>query len=159
MTQDSLPGRTQGQDRATISEQRQTIEDLETPVIQVWEGVLALPLIGSVDTMRVKFMNERLLQRIVDTGSSIVLVDISGVPVVDTALSRHLLETAAAARLLGADVIVVGITARTAVTLIQLGQDLAGVTTRTTMAKGLELAFQQLGLKVVPEASVSAGER
>lgn len=134
---------------STISEQRKTIEELETPVLQIWDGVLALPLIGAVDTMRAQSMNERLLQRIVDTGSSIVLVDISGVPVVDTAVSRHLLETVAAARLLGAEVIVVGLSARTAVTLVQLGQDLAGITTRTTMAKGLQLAFEHLGLKVV----------
>ena len=84
---------------STIAEQRQTIGELETPVIQIWDGVLALPLVGSIDTQRAQVMNERLLERIVATGSEIVLVDISGVPVVDTSLSRHLLETVAAARL------------------------------------------------------------
>jgi rsbT co-antagonist protein RsbR len=130
--------------REAVREQRQTIEELETPVIQIWDGVLALPLIGAVDTRRAQLMNERLLQRIVETGSEIVMLDISGIPVVDTAVSRHLLETVAAARLLGAEVIIVGLNARTAMTLVQLGQNLSGVTTRTTMAKGLELALAQL---------------
>lgn len=134
---------------ATISEQRQTIDELETPVIQIWDRILALPLIGAVDTRRAQMMNERLLQRIVETGSEIVMLDISGVPVVDTAVSRHLLETVSAARLLGAEVIIVGISAHTAMTLVQLGQNLSGVTTRTTMAKGLELALGQLGYQVV----------
>jgi rsbT co-antagonist protein RsbR len=133
---------------STIAEQRQTIEELETPVIQVWDGVLALPLVGSVDTRRAQLMNERLLQRIVETDSEIVMLDISGVPVVDTAVSRHLLETVSAARLLGAEVIIVGISAHTAMTLVQLGENLSGVTTRTTMAKGLELALGQLGYTV-----------
>jgi rsbT co-antagonist protein RsbR len=132
----------------TIAEQRKTITELETPVIQIWEGVLALPLVGSVDTRRAQSMNERLLQRIVETASEIVLVDISGVPVVDTAVSRHLLETVAAARLLGAEVIIVGLSATTAMTLVQLGESLSGVTTRTTMAKGLQLALKQLGYTV-----------
>lgn len=139
---------TQSARDATVAEQRLTIDELETPVIQIWEGVLALPLIGNVDTRRAQLMNERLLQRIVETGSEIVMLDISGVPVVDTAVSGHLLETVAAARLLGAEVIIVGLSARTAMTLVQLGQDLAGVTTRTTMAKGLQLALSQLGFTI-----------
>ena len=94
-------------------------------------------------------MNEALLERIVDTGSEIVILDITGVPVVDTAVAKHLLETVAAARLLGAEVLIVGLSTRTALTLVHLGLDLAGVTTRTTMAKGLELAFARLGLEVV----------
>ena len=137
----------------TIADQRQTIEDLETPVLEVWDGILALPLIGSVDTRRAQKMNERLLQRIVETGSEIVLVDISAVPVVDTAVSRHLLETVTAARLLGAEVIIVGLTAATAMTLVQLGESLSGVTTKTTMAKGLQLAMRQMGYVVSREAA------
>jgi rsbT co-antagonist protein RsbR len=136
-----------------MAEQRQTIEDLETPVLEVWDGILALPLIGSVDTRRAQRMNERLLQRIVETGSEIVLVDISAVPVVDTAVSRHLLETVTAARLLGAEVIIVGLTAATAMTLVQLGESLSGVTTKTTMAKGLQLAMRQMGYVVSREAA------
>ena len=147
---------------ALIAEQRLTITELQTPVIQVWPGVLALPLVGTVDTQRAHEMNEALLDRIVGTGSEIVLLDITGVPVVDTAVARHLLETVAAARLLGAEVMIVGLSARTAMTLVHLGLDLAGVTTRATMAKGLELAFARLGLEVVPRRAgagrLDAGE-
>src|SRR5215210_1034205 len=134
---------------ALVSEQRRTISELQTPVIQVWPGILALPIVGTVDTARAQQMNEALLERIVETGSEIVLLDITGVPVVDTAVSRHLLETVAAARLLGADVLIVGLSSRTAMTLVQLGIDLAHVTTRATLAKGLEFAFRRLGLVVV----------
>jgi rsbT co-antagonist protein RsbR len=136
--------------------QQATIEELETPVIEVWDGILALPIIGTVDTARAQAMTERLLQRIVETKSEIVLVDITGVPVVDTAVSRHLLETIAASRLLGAEVLLVGLTSRTAMTLVHLGLDLSGVTTRTTLAKGLELAFDRLGLKVIRVAGPSS---
>jgi len=136
--------------------QQATIDELETPVIEVWDGILALPIIGTVDTARAQAMTERLLQRIVETKSEIVLVDITGVPVVDTAVSRHLLETIAASRLLGAEVLLVGLTSRTAMTLVHLGLDLSGVTTRTTLAKGLELAFDRLGLKVIRVAGPSS---
>lgn len=142
--------RTRAQEIA--ASQQATIEELETPVIEVWDGILALPIIGTVDTARAQVMTERLLQRVVETKSEIVLLDITGVPVVDTAVSRHLLETIAATRLLGAEVLLVGLTSRTAMTLVHLGLDLSGVTTRTTMAKGLELAFKRLGLKVVSTA-------
>ena len=133
----------------TIAQQRATISELETPVIQVWEGILALPIVGTVDTARAQDMTEALLERIVATGSEIVLLDITGVPVVDTAVARHLLETVSAARLLGADVLIVGLSSRTAMTLVQLGIDLSHVTTRATLAKGLEFAFRRLGLTVV----------
>ncbi len=137
------------QQRSQIEEQRRTISELETPVIQVWDGVLALPIVGTVDTVRAQEMTERLLERIVQTGSEIVIVDITGVPIVDTAVARHLMETVSAARLLGAQALVVGLSKHTALTLVHLGIDLGGVTTRTTMAKGLELAFARLGLRVV----------
>jgi rsbT co-antagonist protein RsbR len=133
----------------TIEQQRQTISELQTPVIQVWDRILALPIVGSLDTARTQEMNEALLQKIVDTGAEIVIVDITAVPVVDTAVAQHLLETVAAARLLGAEVLMVGLSTRTAITLVHLGVDLSGVITRTTMAKGLELAFGRLGLEVV----------
>src|SRR3954468_22476851 len=111
----------------TIAQQRQTISELQTPVIQVWEGILALPIVGSLDTARTAEMNETLLQRIVDTGSEIVILDITAVPVVDTAVAKHLLETISAARLLGAEVYLVGLSTRTAITLVHLGVDLSGV--------------------------------
>jgi rsbT co-antagonist protein RsbR len=135
--------------RSTIEEQRRTINELQTPVIQVWDGILALPVVGGVDTARAQEMTETLLEKIVQTGSEIVILDITGVPVVDTAVAKHLLETVSAARLLGAEVLIVGLTSRIAITLVHLGIDLGGVVTRTTMAKGLELAFSRLGLEVV----------
>jgi rsbT co-antagonist protein RsbR len=138
--------------RSQVEQQRRTINELQTPVIQVWDGVLALPVVGSVDTARAQDMTEALLEKIVDTGSEIVILDITGVPVVDTAVARHLLETVAAARLLGAEVLIVGLTSRIAMTLVHLGVDLGGVTTRTTMAKGLKLAFARLGLEVTQRA-------
>jgi rsbT co-antagonist protein RsbR len=141
-----------------VEQQRRTISELETPVIQVWAGILALPIVGSLDTARTQEMNETLLQRIVDTGSEIVILDITGVPVVDTAVARHLLETVAAARLLGAEVLIVGLSPRTALTLVHLGLDLAGVTTRTTLEKGLQLAFARLGLEVVARRQGAAGD-
>ena len=134
----------------TIAQQRATISELQTPVIEVWDGILALPIVGSVDTARAQEMNEALLERIVATGSEIVLLDITGVPVVDTAVARHLLETVSAARLLGADVFIVGLSSRMAMTLVQLGIDLSQITTRATLARGLALAFSRLGLAVVP---------
>lgn len=132
-----------------IADQRATINELQTPVIEVWDGILALPIVGSVDTARAQDMNERLLERIIQTRSEIVILDITAVPVVDTAVAKHLLETVASARLLGAEVLIVGLSSRTAMTLVHLGLDLGGVVTRTTMARGLELAFERLGLKVI----------
>jgi rsbT co-antagonist protein RsbR len=100
-------------------------------------------------------MTETLLEKIVSTKSEIVILDITGVPVVDTSVSRHLLETISAARLLGAEVLLVGLTSKTAITLVHLGLDLTGVTTRTTMARGLQLAFGRLGLEVIKNSSPS----
>jgi rsbT co-antagonist protein RsbR len=142
---------------AIIEQQRQTINELQTPVIQVWQGILALPIVGSLDTARTQEMNEALLDKIVQTGSEIVILDVTGVPLIDTAVAKHLLETVSAARLLGAEVFLVGLSTRTAMTLVHLGLDLSGVTTRITMAKGLELAFARLGLEVVARRA-SAGQ-
>jgi rsbT co-antagonist protein RsbR len=137
------------QARRVVEEQRRTISELETPVIRVWDGILALPIIGSVDTARAQSMNEALLERVVQDEAEIVLMDITGVPVIDTAVARHLLETVSAARLLGADVLIVGLSSHTAMTLVQLGLDLSEITTRTSMAKGLEFAFARMGLEVI----------
>ena len=139
-----------GSQASALEQQARTIAELQTPVIEVWDRILALPIVSSLDTGRTQEMNEALLQKIVDTGSEIVLLDITGVPVIDTAVASHLLETVAAARLLGAEVMIVGLSPHTALTLVHLGIDLAGVTTRPTLAKGLELAFARLGLAVVP---------
>jgi len=142
--------------QTVIAEQRRTISELQTPVIQVWSGILALPIVGSVDTARAQDMNERLLEKIIETSSEIVILDITGVAVIDTSVAKHLLETVTAARLLGAEVLIVGLSTHTALTLVHLGLDLSGVTTRTTLAKGLELAFRRLGLEVVPRRTARA---
>ena len=131
-------------------QQHLTIAEFQTPVIQVWDRILALPIIGSLDTARTQEMSEALLQKIVDTEAEIVLLDITGVPVVDTAVAQHLLEMVTAARLLGAEVFLVGMSTHIAITLVHLGIDLATVTTRISLAKGLEFAFARLGLAVVP---------
>ncbi len=144
--------RTRAQMDDKVEDQRKTISELQTPVIQVWEGILALPIVGTVDTARAQQMTEALLDRITATGASVVLLDITAVPTVDTAFAKHLIETIAAARLLGTEVMVVGLTTNTALTLVHLGVDLGGVVTRTTMAKGLELAFDRLGLEVIRRA-------
>jgi rsbT co-antagonist protein RsbR len=144
--------------QAQIEEQRETISELQTPVIQVWEGILALPIVGGLDTARAQDMNEALLNKIVETGSEVVIIDITAVPVVDTAIAKHLLETVDAARLLGAEVLIVGLSSRTAMTLVHLGLDLGGVTTRTTMAKGLDLAFTRLGLEVVKKRQTASSD-
>src|SRR5205823_3556770 len=103
---------------------------------------------------RAQRMTEALLEAISATGSEVVILDITGVPVVDTATAKHLLETVAAAKLMGAEVMLVGIVTRTALTLVHLGIDLSGVITRTTMAKGMELAFTRLGLEVVRRSGI-----
>jgi rsbT co-antagonist protein RsbR len=135
---------------AVLEQQRRTIEELQTPVIRVWDRVLALPIIGTLDTARTQEMNEALLQEIVDAEAEVVLVDLTAVPLVDTAVAKHLLETVTAARLLGAQVLLVGMAPRIAITLVHLGIDLSGITTRGTLAEGLALAFAQLDLEVRP---------
>ena len=149
-------GSTLRDQESALSEQRHTIKESQIPVIQVWEGVLALPIVGTLDTARAQEMNEVLLERIVQTGSEIVILDITGVPLIDTAIAKHLLETVSAARLLGADVMIVGLSSRTAMTMVHLGLDLSSVTTRTTMAKGLELAFARMGLELVRRRDTAA---
>ena len=134
---------------AVIREQSSAILELSTPVVELWDEILAVPLIGSVDTARTQQIMESLLTRIVETGASTVIIDITGVPVVDTAVAKHLLQTIAAARLLGAEAVIVGISARIAQTLVHLGVDLSEVVTRTTMAKGLEYALARTGQRVV----------
>ena len=111
---------------AVIAQQRATISELQMPVIQVWDRILALPIIGTLDTARTQEMNEALLQTIIETGAEIVIVDLTGVPIVDTAVAKHLVETVTAARLLGAEAMLVGMAPRIAITLVHLGIDLSG---------------------------------
>jgi len=134
---------------AVMAQLRATISELQMPVLQVWDGILALPIIGTLDTARTQEINEALLQKIIDTGAEIVIVDLTGVMIVDTAVAKHLVETVTAARLLGAEVMLVGMAPRIAITLVHLGIDLSRIITGGTLAQGLELALARLGLEVI----------
>lgn len=134
---------------AVIARQQQEMLELSTPVVRLWEGVLALPLIGTLDSERTQVVMENLLQKIVDTGSAIAIIDITGVPIVDTLVAQHLLKTVAAARLMGADCIISGIRPQIAQTIIHLGVDLTNVTTKATMADAFAVALQRTGQTIM----------
>jgi anti-anti-sigma factor len=131
-----------------LSRRAQEILEIATPVVQVWEGVILAPLIGSLDSQRTQQLMEKLLESIVDTRSSVALIDITGVPSIDTQTARHLVEAASAVRLLGADVILTGIRPAIAQTLVHLGVDLSGVTTRSSLSAGLRVALGIVGLQI-----------
>ena len=133
-----------------ISRQQQEMLELSTPVVQLWEGVLALPLIGTLDSARTQVVMESLLQRVVDTGAAIAVIDITGVPTVDTLVAQHLLKTVAAARLMGADCIISGIRPQIAQTIVHLGVDLQDVITKATLADAFAVALKRLNLAVQP---------
>ena len=133
-----------------INRQQQELLELSTPVVTLWQGVLALPLIGTLDSARTQIVMENLLQRIVETGSSIAILDITGVPTVDTLVAQHLLKTIAAARLMGADCIISGIRPQIAQTIVHLGVDLNSVITKATLADAFAIALKRLGLAVGP---------
>jgi rsbT co-antagonist protein RsbR len=132
-----------------IGRQQQELLELSTPVVRLWDGVLALPLIGTLDSARTQVVMESLLQRIVETGAGIAIIDITGVPTVDTLVAQHLLKTVAAARLMGADCIISGIRPQIAQTIVHLGVALGDVTTKATLADALAIALSRLGLAVV----------
>lgn len=132
-----------------IRRQQDEIMELSTPVVKLWHGVLAVPLIGTLDSVRTQIVMESLLQEIVASGSDIAIIDITGVPVVDTLVAQHLLKTVAAARLMGADCIISGIRPQIAQTMVALGVQF-NVKTKPTLAAAFEAALQQLELKVVP---------
>jgi rsbT co-antagonist protein RsbR len=131
-----------------ISRQQQELLELSTPVVELWHGVLALPLIGTLDSARTQVVMESLLQAIVDTGSSIAIIDITGVPVVDTLVAQHLLKTVAAARLMGADCIISGIRPQIAQTIVHLGVEINDVITKATLADAFAIALTRIGLAV-----------
>ncbi len=131
-----------------INRQQQEMLELSTPVVRLWEGVLALPLIGTLDSNRTSIVMESLLEKIVETGAAIAIIDITGVPTVDTLVAQHLLKTVAAARLMGADCIISGIRPQIAQTIIHLGIDLAQVTTKATLADAFAVALQRTGMAV-----------
>jgi PAS domain S-box-containing protein len=132
-----------------VSRQAREILEVSIPVVQLWEGILSVPLIGTLDSQRTQQLMERLLQRIVETNSSVALIDVTGVPAIDTQTAQHLIETIKAVQLLGAQVILTGIRPAIAQTLVHLGINLSGVNTRSSMAAGLIFAMDLMGLKVV----------
>ena len=139
-----------------ITRQQQEMLELSTPVVTLWQGILALPLIGTLDSARTQVVMENLLQRIVETGSLIAILDITGVPTVDTLVAQHLLKTVAAARLMGADCIISGIRPQIAQTIVHLGVDLNSVITKATLADAFAVALKRSGLTVTRIAASPA---
>ena len=128
-----------------ILRQQQELLELSTPVVQLWKNVLALPLIGTLDSARTQVVMESLLEKIVETGASIAIIDITGVPTVDTLVAQHLLKTIAAARLMGADCIISGIRPQIAQTIVHLGVNLEDVITKATLADAFVVALKRTG--------------
>ncbi|NII52740.1 STAS domain-containing protein [Luteibacter sp. SG786] len=131
-----------------IARQQEELLELSTPVVKLWDGVLALPMIGTLDSQRTQVVMESLLQRIVETGAEIAIIDITGVPTVDTLVAQHLLKTVTAIRLMGADAIISGVRPQIAQTIVHLGIDLQGIVTKANLAGALALALQRTGFTV-----------
>ena len=133
---------------SVIKRQQEELLELSTPVVKLWDGVLALPMIGTLDSQRTQVVMESLLQRIVDTGAEIAIIDITGVPTVDTLVAQHLLKTVTAIRLMGADCIISGVRPQIAQTIVHLGLDLQGVVTKANLADALALSLKRLGVTI-----------
>jgi rsbT co-antagonist protein RsbR len=131
-----------------INRQQREMLELSTPVVKLWEGILALPMIGTLDSARTQVVMENLLQKVVDTGAQIAILDITGVPTVDTLVAQHLLKTVTALRLMGAECIISGVRPQIAQTIVHLGVDLQGVTTKANLADALSLALKRTGTKL-----------
>jgi rsbT co-antagonist protein RsbR len=131
-----------------IMRQQEELLELSTPVVKLWNGVLALPIVGTLDSARTQVVMESLLQKIVDTGSEVAIIDITGVPTVDTLTAQHLLKTVTAARLMGADCIISGIRPQIAQTIVYLGIDLADIITKASLADAFALALKRIGCKI-----------
>jgi rsbT co-antagonist protein RsbR len=129
-----------------IGRQQTELLELSTPVVKLWDGILALPMIGTLDSARTQIVMESLLQKIVETESQIAIIDITGVPTVDTLVAQHLLKTVTAIRLMGADCIISGVRPQIAQTIVHLGVDLQGVTTKANLADALALALKRNGI-------------
>jgi rsbT co-antagonist protein RsbR len=139
-----------------ILRQTDEITEISTPVIRVWDGILALPIIGTLDSSRTQVVMENLLQEIVETGSSIAILDISGVPAVDSLVAQHLIKTVSATRLMGAECIISGIRPEIAQTVVHLGIDLSNIITKSSMASALAYAFKTLRLEVRKTVTVKS---
>lgn len=137
---------------SVIAEQAETLLELSTPVVKLWDGVVALPLVGTLDSARTQVVMEALLQALVDTGSEHAIIDITGVAAVDTQVAQHLLKTVQAARLLGADCIISGIRPQIAQTVVALGIEFGDIRTKSNLADALLLALRSSGLDVVRSA-------
>jgi len=131
-----------------IIRQQEELMELSTPVVKLWDGILALPIIGTLDSSRTQVMMESLLHKIVETGSEVAIIDITGVPTVDTLTAQHLLKTVTAARLMGADCIISGIRPQIAQTIVYLGVDLADIITKASLADAFLLALKRLGMTI-----------
>jgi rsbT co-antagonist protein RsbR len=134
---------------AVIREQQESMLELSTPVVQLWKGVLAVPLIGSLDSNRTQVVMEALLQKIVETESDIAIIDITGVPTVDTMVAQHLLKTITAAKLMGARCIISGIRPQIAATIVHLGVELGDVVTKASLSDAFQLALKELNVRLV----------
>jgi rsbT co-antagonist protein RsbR len=131
-----------------IKRQQQDLLELSTPVIKLFDGVLAVPMIGTLDSSRTQVVMETLLERIVETGSTLAIIDITGVPTVDTLVAQHLLKTVSAIRLMGAECIISGIRPQIAQTIVHLGIDLQGIASKASLADALKLAMEQQGFVI-----------
>jgi rsbT co-antagonist protein RsbR len=131
-----------------IARQQQEMLELSTPVVKLWDGILALPLIGTLDSARTQTVMESLLEKIVETGSSVAIMDITGVPAVDTLVAQHLLKTVTAARLMGAECIISGIRPQIAQTIVHLGVNLGDVITKSNLADAFVLALKRTGVRL-----------
>lgn len=138
-----------------IARQTDEITEISTPVIRVWDGVVALPIIGTLDSSRTQVIMENLLVQIVETGSTIAILDISGVPAMDTLVAQHLIKTVSATRLLGAECIISGIRPEIAQIVVHLGIDLSNIITKSTLASALQTAFNMLQLEVGKKRSIA----
>ena len=136
-----------------IVRQQQELLELSTPVVKLWQDILALPLIGTLDSARTQVVMESLLEKIVETGAAIAIIDITGVPTVDTLVAQHLMKTIAAARLMGADCIISGIRPQIAQTIVHLGVNLEDVVTKATLADAFMVALARVGASVTRTAA------
>jgi rsbT co-antagonist protein RsbR len=142
-----------------ILRQQEEMLELSTPVVKLWDGVLALPIIGTLDSSRTQTIMESLLERIVETGSEIAIIDITGVPTVDTLTAQHLLKTVTAARLMGAECIISGIRPQIAQTIVHLGVELGDVITKASLADAFRIALQRSNYSIVKRVGPSATGR
>jgi rsbT co-antagonist protein RsbR len=140
-----------------IRRQQDELIELSTPVVKLWQGVVAVPLIGTLDSARTQVVMENLLEKIVETDSAIAIIDITGVPTVDTLVAQHLLKTVTAARLMGADCIISGIRPQIAQTIVHLGLDLSEVVTKSSLADAVVIALDRTGFEITRRRAKTLG--